>query len=117
MSLIKDASQHHHLFTVNGHLDEHAIILDVIIFLDHFQLSKLCRSKTWIAFSSWSAKEGQIITADVWFNGKADVVALGRIRALVNEGEGDSVAEWPNEEGVVISFAEAGKHRQTGPFP
>lgn len=97
--------QKNHIITINRAFYKNAVVADVVFLFYHLQLYKLLGPKAGVSLSDRSPKKRFVVPDDVWFNGIRHVTSSGRILALVHQGEGNPMAEWPSKQSVILPFA------------
>lgn len=97
--------QKNHIVTINRAFYKNAVVADVVFLFYHLQLYKLLGPKAGVSLSDRSPKKRFVVPDDVWFNGIRHVTSSGRILALVHQGEGNPMTEWPSKQSVILPFA------------
>ena len=89
------------------HFDVHDVVADVVERLEQLEVDELLRAERGVAVAERPAQERLVLLAQVRLHRVRHVAPAVRVLALVDQGEGHSVAERPQQQCVVIAFADA----------
>lgn len=90
-----DRLEEDHIIHVNVNFDKEGVVSDVIQILKCWQLTEFLSSKAGVSLPGRSAQERLVLLTRVWFDRICYVTSRLRILALIDQGEGHAVGEWP----------------------